>query len=114
MPDQIMKEVEFQQDKRKKRKFEAFEFNQLWGDEVDCNFEAEAEAFFEDRKKKHKQAESKRKHDKQKLCPEKFDFQAIVRFGVSFDVAMDQRQCILSGAVIANSRADASSSKNWI
>jgi len=51
MPDQIMKEVEFQQDKRKKRKFEAFEFNQLCGDEVDCNFEAEAEAFFEDRKK---------------------------------------------------------------
>ena len=51
VPDQIMKEVEFQQDKRKKRKFEAFEFNAPRGDEVDPDFEADATAFFKDRKK---------------------------------------------------------------
>ena len=51
MPHQILKEVEFQQDKRKKRKFEAFEFNALCSNEVDPDFEADATAFFKDRKK---------------------------------------------------------------
>jgi len=51
MPHQILKEVEFRQEKRKKRKFEAFEFNALCSNEVDPDFEADATAFFKDRKK---------------------------------------------------------------
>jgi hypothetical protein len=107
MPNQIMKEVEFQQDKRKKRKFEALELNQLCGDEVDPELKADATAFFKDRQKKHKQAENKRKLDQKKLCPDYFDLKAVARFGVHFDVAIDRRQCSLLGAVVANSRADA-------
>ena len=57
-PDELMKEIEFQRDKRRKRKFEAFEFNHLCDDEVDADFEADAAAFFKDRAIKHKQAEN--------------------------------------------------------
>jgi hypothetical protein len=49
----FVKEVAFQQDKRRKRKFEALEFNNLCDHEIDSDFKADASAFFsKDRTKK--------------------------------------------------------------
>jgi hypothetical protein len=60
MPEKLMKEVAFQQDKRKQRKFEALEFNNLCDNEVDADFKTEAEAFFQDRAKNtHRQKTKK-------------------------------------------------------
>ena len=106
-PDELMKEIEFQRDKRRKRKFEAFEFNHLCDDEVDADFEADAAAFFKDRAKKHKQAENKRKLDQKKRCPDHFDLKAVVPYGVHFDVPIDRQQCHRLGANITSSRAEA-------
>jgi hypothetical protein len=63
MPEKLMKEVAFQQDKRTKRKFEALEFNNLCDNEVDADFKTEAEAFLKDRAK-NKQAANKPVRDK--------------------------------------------------
>ena len=103
----FVKEVAFQQDKRRKRKFEALEFNNLCDHEIDSDFKADASAFFKDRTKKHKQAENRRRLDQQKRCPEHFDLMAVVPHGVYFDTSIHQRQCHILGAKIVDSPSDA-------